>query len=389
MNASVILKPGKDKPLLHRHHWVFSGAVERFPKFTDGDLLQVTSSEGKNLGTGYFNRKSGIVGRMLSFDSTPPLEALEHSLENAVAYRKKIFLNADTNVYRLVNGEGDGLPGLIVDRYDNLLVVQVSTLGIEKLKPFIVSWLVKHLQPSSIYERSHLPSRKEEGLKEFSGFLYGDEIQFIEVKENGIRFNIDLIKGQKTGFFCDHREMRKMIGKMSQGRKVLNCFAYSGGFTLSALAEGAKHVDTVEISVSALEQAKQNVLLNGFKLDPESFFAADVFEFLKEKPLDYDIVILDPPAFAKRKKDIIAACRGYKEINRVAMQKMPAQSWLLTCSCSYHVDEVLFQKVLFQAAVEANRKVRIVQKHILAADHPINLCHPESDYLKSFLLYLE
>ncbi|MBA2728244.1 MAG: class I SAM-dependent rRNA methyltransferase [Parachlamydiaceae bacterium] len=389
MDTSVILKPGKEKPLLHRHHWIFSGAVDRFPSFTDGDLLPVCSHDGRHLGSGYFNRKSGIVGRMLSFDSTLPLEALENSLAKALEYRKDLFVNSETNVYRLINGEGDGLPGLIIDRYNDLLVLQVSTLGIDKLKPFIVKWLLKHLQPKSIYERSHLPSRKEEGLKEFSGFLYGKEIPIVEVQENGIRYTIDLIKGQKTGFFCDHREMRKMIGQMSKGKRVLNCFAYSGGFTLAAMAGGAKHVDTVEISASALEQAKENVQLNGYPLIPESFFQSDVFEFLRDKPLDYDIVILDPPAFAKRQKDIIAACRGYKEINRVAMQKMPPGSWLLTCSCSYHVDEALFQKVLFQSAVEAGRKVRIVQKHILAADHPINLCHPESDYLKSFLLYLE
>ena len=389
MDNAVILKPGKEKPLLHRHHWIFSGAVDRFPTFIDGNFLPVSSHDGRLLGSGYFNRKSGIVGRMLAFDLTPPLEALENLLAEAVNYRNKLSLSPDTNVYRLVNGEGDGIPGLIIDRYNDVLVLQVSTLGIEKHKPHIISWLQQFIQPATIYERSHLPARKEEGLKEFSGFLYGKEVPTVEVQENGIRFTIDLIKGQKTGFFCDHREMRKMVRTMSKDKIVLNCFAYSGGFTLSAMSGGAKHVDTVEISVAALEQAKNNVVLNGFPLLQETFYLSDVFAFLRDKPLDYNLVILDPPAFAKRQKDVIAACRGYKEINRIAMKKMPPGSWLLTCSCSFHVDEPLFQKVLFQSAVEAGRRVRIVQKHILAPDHPINLCHPESDYLKSFLLYIE
>lgn len=389
METAVILKPGKEKPLLHRHHWIFSGAVQRFPSFVDGDLLPVCSEGGQLLGTGYFNRQSGIVGRMIAFGATPPHRALAESLAKAIELRDLLFKNSSTNVYRLVNGEGDRLPGLIIDKYDDVLVIQVSTLGIEKLKPSILQWLIENLHPKTIYEKSILPSRKEEGLKEFSGFLYGSEDSFVEVKENSLRFSVDLLKGQKTGFFCDHREMRNRIRLLAQGKTVLNCFGYSGGFTVYALAGGAVRVDTVEISAAALQQAKMNVALNDFSVLDGTFFETDVFEYLRLRPLEYDLVILDPPAFAKRQKDVIAACRGYKEINRLAMQKMPPKSWLLTCSCSYHVDESLFQKVLFQAALEAGRFIRIVQKHILAADHPINLYHPESNYLKSFLLYIE
>jgi len=386
---SVQLKPGKEKAILNHHHWIFSGAVSRLPKFSDGEILPVLSSSGVMLGSAYFNRKAGIVGRMVTFDSESPLDAIRKSLEAAANYRLSLFNSGDTNAYRLINGEGDCLPGLVVDRYDDVFVVQISTLGMEKLKPLIVEWLKGKFSPKTIYEKSKISSRKEEGLEGVEGHLYGEEVQEVEIIENGLKFLVDVVGGQKTGFFCDHREMRKLIGNLSCGKRVLNCFAYSGGFTVYALAGGAANVVSVDISGEAMEQAMKNVSLNGFQAVPNSFRAADVFEFLRKEPLDYDIVILDPPAFAKRQKDVVAACRGYKDINRIAMQKMPPGSWLLTCSCSYHVDEELFQKVVFQAAVEAGRMVRIAGKHIMAPDHPVNICHPESDYLKSLLLYIQ
>ena len=326
---------------------------------------------------------------MICFDETPPLEAIAKNLHSAIHFRTSLFQDSHTNAYRLVNGEGDGLPGLVVDHYNGIIVVQISTLGMEKLKPFIIDWLQKNLNPKSIYEKSELPSRKEEGLKDFSGLLFGKNFSLIEVEENGLRFIVDIKRGQKTGFFCDTREMRKLIQNISHGKSVLNCFAYSGGFTLYALAGGASRVDSVDISENAISEARHNVALNGFESIPQDFYATDVFDFLRQNPLSYDIVILDPPAFAKKQKDVIAACRGYKDINRIAMQKMPAKSFLLTCSCSYHIDESLFQKVIFQAAVEAGRFVRIIGRHIIAPDHPINICHKESDYLKSLFLYIE
>lgn len=386
---AVIIKPGKEKAVVNRHHWIFSGAVARFPEFTDGDILPVQSHIGKFLGSGYFNRKSGIVGRMICFDATPPLEAIAKNLLSATLFRASLFQNSRTNAYRLVNGEGDGLPGLVIDHYNGIVVIQISTLGMEKLKPFIIDWLQKNVNPKSIYEKSELPSRKEEGLKDFSGLLFGEDFSLIEIEENGLRFFVDIKGGQKTGFFCDTREMRRLIQNISHGKSVLNCFAYSGGFTLYALAGGASKVDSVDISENANSLARQNVTLNGFESIPQNFYATDVFDFLRQNPLHYDIVILDPPAFAKRQKDVVAACRGYKDINRIAMQKMPAKSYLLTCSCSYHIEESLFQKVIFQAAVEAGRFVRIIGRHIIAPDHPINICHKESDYLKSLLLYVE
>lgn len=387
--SQVILKPGKEKAILNRHHWIFSGAIATLPPFVDGDILPVYSHSKVFLGKAYFNRKSGIIGRMLTFDEMPPTQALEKLLQAAVDFRKSLFNESLTNAYRLVNGEGDFLPGLIVDHYAEVLVVQITTVGMEKLKEQVVSWLKVNLQPRIIYEKSDSPARKEEGLKPAVGYLFGEAASTIAVKENGLSFTVDYEKGQKTGFFCDHRQMRQQVRELAAGKSVLNCFAYSGGFTAYALAGGATRVDSVEISESALEMAKRNVSLNGFKVTDACFIQQDVFEYLRSNSLHYDLVILDPPAFAKKQKDLVAACRGYKDINRVALKKMPSKSWLLTCSCSHYVDESLFQKVVFQAAVEAGRQVRIVGRHLMAPDHPINICHPESDYLKSLLLYVE
>jgi len=386
----VLLKPGKEKPIHNRHHWIFSGAIACLPEFDDGDCLPVYSANEEHLGWAYFNRKAAICGRMVSFSEESPTEAVGRHLKAAVELRNGFFDPEKTNGYRLVNGEGDLLPGLIVDRYQDVLVVQISTLGMQKLIPIVMDWLTRHLSVKSIYEKSLLPSRKEEGLQDKQGTLYGEiPTGGVEIMENGLRFSVSILHGQKTGFFLDHREMRQQVRKLSQGKRVLNCFAYTGGFSIYAAAGGAAAVDSVDISAAAMQMAEHNMALNGLESSRHHFYAADVFEFLRERPLDYDLVILDPPAFAKRQKDVVAACRGYKDINRIAMEKMPAGSFLLTSSCSYHVNEELFQKVVFQAAVEAKRSVKIIGRHQMASDHPVNICHPESDYLKSLLLYID
>lgn len=388
-SQGVILKPGKDKAIRHHHHWIFSGAIQSLPTFEDGAILPVYAADGKLLGSGYFNRCSGITGRMLVFDATPPLQALEQRLEAAWKLRQQWFDPQQTNAYRLVNGEGDGIPGLVVDCYDQVIVLQSSTKGIDCLKSRIVEWLKRRLHPHTVYEKSLLPSRREEGLQEVQSYLSGLESPHLTFKENGLHFTASLVKSQKTGFFLDHREMRQWIRQLAKGKRVLNAFSYTGGFSVYALAGDAQHVDSVDISEEAVEAAQRHVEMNGFESRKHQFFCEDVFQFLRQRELPYELVILDPPAFAKKQKDVVAACRGYKDINRLAMQKMPAQSLLLSCSCSHHVNEELFQKILFQAAWEAQRQVRIVGKHRLAPDHPINVFHPESHYLKSFLLFLE
>lgn len=384
----VVLKPGKEKAILNRHHWIFSGAIQRYPKqFENGSMYSVVAADGKMLGTAYFNRNCSIAGRMVSFDATPPLEAISKHIRNAVAMRKQLVKTQKTNACRLINGEGDLLPGLIVDQYDEVLVMQVTTLGMNQIKEWLIEQLVSLLHPKGIFEKSILPAREMEGLKPFQGMVYGEKVEEVEIKENGLKFIVSLTEGQKTGFFMDHREMREQVRQLSKEKRVLNCFAYTGAFSVYALSGGASHVTSVELSTQALEMAKRNAALNGFE-STSSYEASDVFQYLRENDLSYDLIILDPPAFAKRKEDVVAACRGYKEINRVAMQKMPANSLLLTCSCSYHVDRTLFQQVIFQAAVEAGRTVRIIGTHHMAADHPVNICHPETDYLKSLLLFV-
>lgn len=385
----VILKPGKEKAIRNCHHWIFSGAVLQLPEFHNGEILPVRTASGELLGSAYFNRQSSILGRMVSFDATPPLKAIEKHLDQAITLRKELFKNQNTNGYRLINGEGDRLPGLIVDCYRDVLVMQIGTLGMDKLRSWLLDLLQKKISPVAIYEKSHLPTRKEEGLKEQSGLLYGTLSDPVQIEENHLQFLVSIENSQKTGFFFDQREMRLQVKQFAKGRRVLNAFGYTGGFSIYAAAGGASAVDTVDISASALELAKRNMWLNGFAQESMRFIEADVFHFLRESALNYDLVILDPPAFAKKKKDVVAACRGYKDINRIVMEKVPSGSFLLTCSCSYHVEEALFQTLLFQASIEAGRSVKIVGRHRLAMDHPIHLCHPEGAYLKSFLLYIQ
>jgi 23S rRNA (cytosine1962-C5)-methyltransferase len=386
---SVVLHKNKDKAIRNRHHWIFSGAVKSFPPdFENGSILAVRSFEGKHLGYAYFNKKCSIAGRMISFDQTLPLEAIKKNIKDAFALRQQLF-DEKTNAFRLVNGEGDNLPGLVVDRYADVLVIQITTLGMEKLKPFLVEALTKEFSPRCIYEKSNLPSRREEGLADFEGLLFGETVNNIEISEDGARFFVELPGSQKTGFFLDQREMRKLVRCHSRGRHVLDCFSYTGGFSVYALAGGAIKVDLVDTSEKALALARQNLRLNGFEIEGNHFHAADVFKFLREQELSYDFVILDPPAFAKKKTDVSQACRGYKDINRLVFQKIPKGGFVLTFSCSFFVDETLFQKVVFQAASDAKRNVRIIQRHHLACDHPISVYHPESDYLKGFLLYID
>ena len=385
----VVLKPGKDKPVRARHHWIFSGAVARLPEFEDGDILAVTSHQGEHLGYGYFNKRCSILGRMLSFDKTPGVEAVRRGIQRAAALRRD-RVDEGTTAFRLVNAEGDGLPGLTVDRYAGVLVLQVGTLGMERLKPVVLDELRRLDETPAIYERSNQASRREEGLPEREGLLEGRLPDEVRVLESGLTFLADIVHGQKTGLFLDQRENRRLARSLAAGRRVLNCFAYTGGFTVYALAGGAARAVSVEVSEAALEAARRNVGLNGFEARSEDFVKADVFEFLREKGAEaFDLIILDPPAFAKKTGDVVQACRGYKDLNRLALSRLPAGGLLLTFSCSHFVEESLFRTVLFQAAVESGRRVRILERHRQAFDHPLNIFHPESEYLKGFLLYVD
>ena len=384
----VVLKPGREKSLLNRHPWIFSGAIASFPPFENGDVLSVYSSSGQFLAKAYFHKENSISGRVLSFLDEPIEICIERHLSKAIALRAKMFDKTITNCYRLINAEGDGIPGLVIDIYDDVAVMQVNTCGIERLKPLIVQKLSIKLKLRGIYEKSQSGARRQEGLADAVGTLVGECPKEILVKENGLLFLVGIEEGQKTGFFLDQREMRQLIGKLSQDKKVLNCFSYTGGFSLFALKGGAKSVTSIDSSEAACRCASENTLLNHFPLPQHEVIRADVFDYLKNNKNAFDIVILDPPAFAKKRQDINDACRGYKEINRRALEMMPPNSYLLTCSCSHFIDENLFQQVIFQAAIEAGREATICSRHIQATDHPISLFHPEGGYLKSILLHI-
>ena len=323
---------------------------------------------------------------MLAFGDETLAEALSKRIKEAADLRRRWFDPKQTNAVRIINAEGDGIPGLIVDSYNNTLVMQVANPGIERIKDEIVGYLVKELNPTSIYEKSTSFMRKKEGLEEVRGLVYGKDAPEVEILENGLRYAVHVLEGQKTGLFLDQREMRSLVRTLSDNKRVLNCFAYTGGFSIAALAGNATHVDSVEMSAKCEARIEKNLSLNN--LENHTFICDDVFDYLKTTDWNYDLVILDPPAFVKKRNDIDKAFRAYKDLNRHAIEKMPSGSLLLTCSCSYHVDESLFQNILFRAANEAGRSVRIIEKHRLAHDHPVSIFHPESSYLKSFLLYI-
>ncbi len=379
--SRVVLKPGKEKSLVQRHPWIFSGAIASRPAHLPGEMLSVYSFEGKLLGAGYFHPENSIAGRMVTFTAQNPLDAVRENLKIALQLRNT-FVPSDAR--RLVNAEGDGLPGLIIDQYGDVLVMQIHTAGMELLKPFLVDELVKLLRPKAIYQKCTAAARRQEGLEDAKGLLYGTETPEVTITEHGISYIVSILDGQKTGFFLDQREMRKKILELSAGKRVLNCFAYTGGFSLAALKGGATLVHSIEISAEACELARRN----NFDPSRHEIFQADAFEFLRNKPLDYDLVILDPPAFAKKRADVTMAAKGYREINRLAIQKMPPSSLLLTCSCSSYIDPGLFQQLIFQSSFDAQRSVQILGRHIQAADHPISIYHPEGVYLKSLLLHI-
>jgi 23S rRNA (cytosine1962-C5)-methyltransferase len=379
------LKKGKEKPILQHHHWIYSGAVASSPE--GGPLAQVESSSGEILGIAMLNQGHSIAAHMIAFGQEPLEEALKNRIGAALELRRRIFDPAKTNAIRLINAEGDGIPGLIVDSYANVLVLQISHPGLEGLKDVIVSLLIEACRPKAIYEKSTSFLRKKSGLEEVRGTLYGADCPEVEVLENGLKFAVDIQTGQKTGLFLDQREMRSLVREHGSGRRILNGFAYTGAFSVAALAGGATHVDSVEISARCKAPLEKNLGLNGFS--NHEFIEADFFEFLKTSPLAYDLIILDPPAFVKKRNDIATGFRAYKELNRHVLAKMPPCSLLLTCSCSYHVDEPLFQNILFRAALESGRRVKILSRHRQALDHPVSLFHPESLYLKSFLLYVQ
>lgn len=388
MAPRIYLKPNKERPLLMHHHWVFSGAIQKKdPQIASGDLVEVYSADRKFLGTGYYNERTSIAVRMLRFEPGPiDGTFLWNRLYRAWTSRLKWFENQPTDAYRVVHAEGDFLPGLIVDRYGPGLVIQCQTLGMETLRQTVVEALTLIVKPSFVLERSEGASRQEEGLEPRTALLAGMLApDGVVIRENGAQYGVDVQTGQKTGFFLDQRDNRQLVRELSAGKDVLNCFGYTGGFSVAAALGGAKSCVTVDISGPALARARENFERNCLTSGSWGFVQADCFEYLREEKEEFDMVILDPPAFAKHHGALAAASRGYKDINLQGLKRVRPGGLLLTCSCSHHLDAETFQKILFSAAVDAGREVQILRRLGQPADHPVNIFHPETEYLKAFL----
>lgn len=399
--AAAILYPEKQKAVQRRHPWVFSGAIKQVAgEPADGDIVVVCDERGDFLARGYWNGHSAIRIRLLSWN---PAETIDERfwrtrLQRAIAGRhvqNRLAIQGKPIAYRLVNAENDGLPGLIVDRYGDWLVIQALTLGIEVRKPLFVNLLNELLAPAGIYERSDVEVRAKEGLPDASGLLSGHEPpDLIEIDENGRRFLVDVRRGHKTGFYLDQRENREIIGdwfrwdEHAAEREVLNAFAYTGGFAVYALGGLARRVINVDSSAEALRLARRNVALNGYAINEEDFVEGDVFSVLRywrEEGRTFDLIILDPPKFAHSARQVESAARGYKDINLLAFQLLKDGGILATFSCSGAISADLFQKIVFSAALDARCDAQIIRWMTQAADHPVALTFPEGAYLKGLL----
>ncbi|MGH1362486.1 MAG: class I SAM-dependent rRNA methyltransferase [Calditrichia bacterium] len=390
-DARAILSKGREKSVLNRHPWIFSrgiDAVEGDPEA--GSIISVYSKRNDFLGKAFFNPNSQIRLRMLSFNtSVIDLEYLKNTLVQANSFRQK-NLPANTNAYRVVNSENDLLPGLIIDRYNDVLVIQCNTLGISLLKPHIVEILEEMFSPAVILERSDSTQGAREGMQPTRSTLVGNIPEQLMIQENGIAFEIDPVEGQKTGFFLDQRDNRQRLANFCNDKNnVLNCFAFTGGFNVYAALKGAT-TTSVELSKPAVEMNKRNMIHN--KIDPKkhTFICDNVFEYLRKAEKNtFDRIVLDPPAFAKQRKQVQKAARGYKDINRLAIEQIKPGGILLTCSCSAAVDADLFQKIVYSAAQEANRAVQIIGRPTQPLDHPTSIFFPEGEYLKTLILRVE
>ena len=390
------LKIEKEKSILKkRHPWIFSNAMQdhRGEVPEDGSMVDIFESDQKTFfGRGYFNGKSQICVRILTRDKNEKID--EAFFEKRFINLKKMrgsFINpSETNAYRLVFAESDGLAGLIVDRYDDVYVIQIHTLGMEQLKPLVVAALAKVLRPRAIYERSDSAARRQDGFSEkATGLLFGTlSSPHVTIRENGLLFTVDVINGQKTGFFLDQRENRAAITKYVSGKHILNCFSYTGGFSVYSAVAGALSVTSVDISEDAMQQARENFSLNGIPTEKHQFVVADAFKYFDQcraSGKTFDLIVLDPPAFAKNRHTLKSGLGGYLHINESALRLLPVGGILASASCSAFVTDELFQKMLTLAARRAYCNLRVLEIRHQPIDHPINLDFPEGKYLKFWI----
>ncbi|HAS6257421.1 TPA: class I SAM-dependent methyltransferase [Vibrio vulnificus] len=392
MSAAIYLVKGREKSVVRRHPWIFSRGIDRVegnPQL--GETVDVYGHDGKWLAKAAYSPESQIRARVWSFEKQDINRAFfVKRIQDAQLLREDVIERDGLTGYRLIAAESDGMPGVTIDRYQNFFVCQLLSAGAEHQKQNIVDALIEVFPDCNVYERSDVSVRKKEGLQETTGVLHGEmPPKSVVIEENGVKISVDIVGGHKTGFYLDQRDSRQQAMKYVKDKEVLNCFSYTGGFGLYALKGGAKRVINADVSQPALDTAKFNAELNEFDISKKRavFLNADVFKLLREyrdQGTTFDVVIMDPPKFAESKAQLNGACRGYKDINMLAMQILKPGGTLLTYSCSGLMDQVLFQKIIADAAVDAGRSVKFVERFEQASDHPTDTAYPEGFYLKGF-----
>lgn len=391
MTARLFLAKGREKSLLRRHPWVFSGAVTRVEgNAASGETIDVCDFQGKWLARAAFSPQSQIRARVWTFDQQEAVDRdfFINRLQTAQQWRTWLAERDDLTGYRLIAGESDGMPGITIDRFQNFIVLQLLSAGAEYQRANLLAAL-QHCYPEcSIYDRSDVAVRKKEGLPLAQGLVLGDEPPaLLPIREHGMQILVDIKEGHKTGFYLDQRDSRLAARRFSANAKVLNCFSYTGAFAVSALMGGCEHVISVDTSQAALDVARQNVELNQLDLSKAEFVRDDVFQLLRkyrDEGRKFDFIIMDPPKFVENKSQLAGACRGYKDINMLAMNLLNSGGILLSFSCSGLMPIELFQKILADAAIDAGRDVQFIEQYRQAADHPVIASYPEGLYLKGF-----
>jgi len=392
MSNQLIVRHNRRGPILGHHPWVFSGALQTIPEgLISGTNVQLVDEAGNFLAQGYFNSYSQIAVRIWSWDKNEEVnqDFFNRRIKSALELRQKYVANKETDSYRLINSENDFLPGLIVDKYADYLCVQFHTQGIEFWQQQIITALVSIVKPKGIYERSDMVGRGIEGMEKKTGLIFGTVPEKVKIKENGYKFLVDIIGGQKTGFFLDQRDKRAVLQKYAEKRQVLNCFCYTGGFSVYALGAGANRVVSVDASEGALKLAEENIKLNKLENEKNEFINTDVKEYLRRDLNDqFDLIILDPPAFIKDRRKIKEGIFGYRKINESALRIIKTGGILITCSCSAHLSLADFRYMLSEAAGRAGRTVQILETLTHGVDHPELVAFTEGEYLKCFIAHV-
>ncbi|EHQ26656.1 class I SAM-dependent rRNA methyltransferase [Mucilaginibacter paludis] len=388
----VVLKKGKEKAVLHKHPWVFSGAIEKVKgKPANGEIVRLLNIKGEFMAYGFYNDQSRVALRLLEWDEQVTIDEAwwREKVGVAVAARSSILEEGVTDTCRLIFSESDYLPGLIVDKYADHLSLQILTSGMENIKPVIIDELQKLLNPASIFDRSDASSREHEGMQPSFGILAGSPPpELVEVVENGIRYGINIAEGQKSGFYCDQRDNRRILADYANGKTVLDCFSYTGGFTLNCFQNEAKSVTSVDSSALAIETLKSNLELNDFEQPDHRAIQSDVNKQLRkfrEEGETFDIVVLDPPKYAPSRSALERASRAYKDLNRLGMLILKPGGLLATFSCSGAMDMTTFKQIIAWAALDAGKQVQFIHQFCQPGDHPVSATFPEGEYLKGLL----